>query len=162
MVGKLVIYLLIFCSVFSAQYFESMVVEDGTVKQKKAVHKGGQRELLNSHWVADYIWAIKEVLLLSEYLKSDFPLKDINDLQKYTPVSMYRIKRALKQLTGMGMHFIKFHLMSHRALNYKQFGNPMQHDTEVVELLHRYISKRTSKRTNRLAATLDIQSSMRN
>jgi hypothetical protein len=37
----------------------------------------------------------------------------------------------------------------------------MQHDTEVVELLHRYISKRT-KRTSRHAAMLDIQSSMRN
>jgi hypothetical protein len=119
MVGKLVIYLLIFCSDFSAQYFESMVVEDGTVKQKKAVHKGGQRELLNSHQVDDYIWAIEEVLLLSEYLKSDLTLKDINDLQKYTPVSMYCLKKALNQLTGMGMNFIKFHLMSHRALNYR-------------------------------------------
>jgi hypothetical protein len=162
MVGKLVIYLLIFCSDFSAQYFESMVVEDGTVKRKKAVHKGGQRELLNSHRVADYIWAIEEVLLLSEYLKSDLTLKDINDLQKYTPVSMYRLKKALNRLTGMGMNFIKFHLMSHRALNYRQFGNPMQHDTEVVELSHRYVSKRTSKRTSRHAATLDVQSSMRN
>jgi hypothetical protein len=162
MVGKLVIYLLIFSSDFSTQYFESRVVEDGSVKRKKAVHKGGQRELLNSHRVADYIWAIEEVLLLSEYLKSDLTLKDLIDLQKYTPVSMYRLKKSLNRLTGMGMNFIKYHLMSHRVLNYRQFGNPMQHDTEVVELSHRYVSKRTAKRTSRHAVTLDIQSSMRN
>ena len=158
MVGKLVIYLLMFCSDFSTQYFETKV-DDGA---KKAVHKGGQRELLNSHRVADYIWAIEEVLLLSEYLKSDLTLKDVNELQKYTPVSMYRLKKALNRLTGMGMNFIKFHLMSHRPLNYRQLGNPLQYDTQVVEHTHIYIAKRTSARTSRHSSTLDIQSSMQN
>ena len=52
--------------------------------------------------------------------------------------------------------------MSHRALNYRQFGNPMQYDTQVVEKSHIYYAKRTAKRTSRHASTLDIQSSMRN
>jgi hypothetical protein len=159
MVGKMVLYLLMFCSDFSAQYFETKI-DDGT--SKKAVHKGGQRELLNSNRVADYVWAIEEVLLLTEYMKSDLTLHEVNELQRYTPKSMYRLKKSLNRLTGMGMNFIKFHLMSHRPLNIRQLGNPIGYDTQVVEKNHIYVSKRTSKRTSRHSATLDVQSSMRN
>jgi hypothetical protein len=86
MVGKMVLYLLMFCSDFSVQYFETKI-DDGT--SKKAVHKGGRRELLNSNRVADYVWAIEEVLLLTEYMKSDLTLQEVNELQRYTPKSMY-------------------------------------------------------------------------
>jgi hypothetical protein len=102
MTGKMILYLLIFCSEFSTQYFESIERPDdndneyestcNTKKRNTALHKGGYRELLNSNRVADYIWAIEEVLLTTEYIKHDLTLAELEQFQEYTPQSMYRLK----------------------------------------------------------------------
>jgi hypothetical protein len=174
MTGKMILYLLVFCSEFSTQYFETIhtlddIEDEGeeeanrnTKKRNTALHKGGSRQLLNSNRVADYIWAIEEVLLTTEYIKHDLTLEDLDKFCNYTPRSMYRLKKCMNRLTGMGMNFLKFHLWSHRPLNIQHLGNPQSYDTQTLEKSHGQTSKRTAKGTNRHADTLDEQSSQRN
>jgi hypothetical protein len=159
MIGKLILYLLTFCSGYSSQYFETAVDQRNV---KKPVSKGGQKQTMGSDRVGDYVFALEEELLSISLLTSTNTLEFVNLYRDYIPSSMYRVKKALNRTVGMESNTLKYHLKVHRATNMEELGDLRQADTHVGEASLKYVSKRTSKASQKIASRLDVQSAQRN
>jgi hypothetical protein len=86
MIGKLILYLLTFCSGYCKQYFETAADQRNV---KKPVSKGGQKQTMGSDRVGDYVFALEEELLSISLLTSMHTLEFVNQYKEYIPSSMY-------------------------------------------------------------------------
>jgi hypothetical protein len=158
-IGQMLLYLLVLCSGYASQYFETAI---DSVMAQKPVYKGGQRQLLGSDRLGDFIFALEEELLSISLLKSPLTVEFVEKYRNYVPSSMFRIKKALNRTEGMGCNTLKFHLKVHRPDNLLEYGDLNSIDTPVGEHSHTDTVKNPCSRSSKQASTLDVQSGLRN
>jgi hypothetical protein len=82
-------------------------------------------------------------------------------LPSYIRKSMERMMRCLDRQKGMGNNTLKMHMKVHVPFDLYKFGPLLGCDVEVGELAQKEYSKKTAQRTQRQAAKLEEQGSLR-
>ena len=104
-----------------------------------------------------YVLVITLLLLLENFFRSHEILKeDISNMKHFMPIFLSLYKKAVARVKGMGMNFVKFHLLLHLSTDLLKFGPSSSTDSSAGESMHKDY-KDDARRTQKNIKTLDHQ-----
>jgi hypothetical protein len=101
---------------------------------------------------------VHSLMLLFEnfYRCPKFERKYINKLKNFIPLFLKFYSMALQRKVGMGMNFVKFHLLLHYANDLLRFGPSLSTDSSPGESLHKFY-KDDGDHTQRNGTTFEYE-----
>ena len=114
-------------------------------------------EKMGSSQASIYILVFSLLLLIEKFFRSpEIQKGDIALLKEFIPIFLALFKRAVNRQAGMGMKFIKFHLLLHLSDDLNQFGPSYSSDSSAGESMHKGF-KEDANHTQKNSATFDSQ-----
>ena len=162
--GTLLLFLLLMVSNLGSQFLESPHAEGTTNPlRKKLGAQGGQKALMGSERLADWVSVIQEELLRDQLFCSNLmTVSFVNDeLKKHNPRYLKTFHATVDQQEGTGMQFLKYHWNVHRPHDINKAGSLNNVDTEVCENAHKEKAKDPAIHTQQRRESLDEQVALR-
>lgn len=121
-------------------------------------HKGPYfDEKMGANRCGLYILVMSLLLLLENFLRSPkIEKKDITQLHSFIPIFLSLYKAAVAREVGMGMNFLKYHLLRHLPNDLLRFGPSSSADSSAGESMHKDF-KDDARRTQKNSQLLDMQ-----
>ena len=102
--------------------------------------------------ISSFVFVLSQLLMLENFFRSsEIRCGDIELIKQYIPIFMDSFAQATARETGMGMNFIKFHLLLHLCADLLRFGPPTSTDSSSGETRHKLFkadAERTQKNTD--------------
>ena len=112
---------------------------------------------MGSSQASIYILAISLLLLIEKLFRlPEIQKKDIALLKEFIPIFLALFKWAVNRQVGMGMKFIKFHVLLHLSDDLNRFGPSYSSDSSAGESMHKGL-KEDANHTQKNSATFDSQ-----
>ena len=93
---------------------------------------------MGSSQASIYILVFSLLLLIEKFFRSpEIQKGDIALLKEFIPIFLALFKWAVNRQVGMGMKFIKFHLLLHLSDDLNQFGPSYSSDSSAGESMHK-------------------------
>jgi hypothetical protein len=113
------------------------------------------------HQRRDWTLLVETLLGWIQWLKSsEMQVRHVDASEWKHRFIMHLIKKIMKRTTGMGMKFVKFHIITHLTSHIKQGGVPMMFDTGTNESGHKP-TKTAAMLTQKRFDTFDQQTNER-
>ena len=136
----LLLSLIVFCSKAGLQFDKSM----------------GETRLSN------FILILSQLLLIENYFRSTELRKgDVVALKAFIPFFLESYGKICARTVGVGMNFIKFHLLLHTADDILRFGPLYSSDSSAGESMHK-VFKDDARHTQKNTESFDMQTATRN
>lgn len=119
------------------------------------------KNFVEDYQIADWLLLVETLLGWIQWLKSDkMELRHVKASAWKHRYIMHLIKKIMNRTKGMGMRFVKFHIISHLTSNMLIGGVAMCFDTGACESGHKP-TKKAALLTQKRVDTFDIQTNER-
>ncbi len=120
-----------------------------------------KKSVFTPNSVEDWLVMVETLLQWESWLKSPVLQKThVRACRHKHRYMMYLIKKVGKRVEGMGLKIMKFHAITHMAMDMENFGVPMEFDTGSNERGHK-VTKTAARLTQRNEETFDYQTANR-
>ena len=130
MPGVLLLHVLLLSSTIGTQFFETPPTE---ADRDKGINDGGYEFRMESKATADYIWAMEDIIMMHELVRSSvMTVAFVQDyLHTYIEKFMERLTKNVKRRKGVNWRFLKFHSLMHLSEMLVEVGNAMGTDSDT-------------------------------
>ena len=109
-----------------------------------------------------YVMTFDCLLLLEEWVKQDqYTKEDLDSVEDYLPHFMDLYTETIERTEGMGMKFVKFHLLKHIIDTIRRYGALRNVYGGIGETMLKFKAKETARKTNMSAPTFEVQTALR-
>ena len=123
--------------------------------------RGSRKGFKTEEQLSDWALLLEMLLILEAYLNE--PVMETRDVKKLLlgiRYIMYLVRQVASRQKGMGLKFLKFHVLLHIVDNIILYGVPLECDTSANESHHKPM-KQAAKLTQRTHSTFNLQTSNR-
>ena len=123
--------------------------------------RGSRKGFKTEEQLSDWALLLEMLLILEAYLNEPvMETRDVKKLLQGIRYIMYLVRQVAPRQKGMGLKFLKFHVLLHIVDNIILYGAPLECDTSVNESHHKPM-KQAAKLTQRTHSTFNLQTSNR-